>query len=542
MHEIMLKNKLGFKWTRNSRIYTKGYIFDKKNSFKIDDNLNRYFSECNNEEIFRNLLLNTNGFFAVIIETENYILAAVDRIRSIPLFYGRINGNFYISDDASYIKEKIKDEEMDELSKIEFLLTGYVTNDNTLHSNVKQIRAGEYLIFDKVNNKLKIERYFEFRHKDFYTLSEEELIEELDKIHIKIIRRLIDSLEERTAVIPLSGGQDSRLIAVLLKRLGYENVICFTYGKPGNNESKISKQIADYLEYKWIFIPYTLEKWNEWYRSDEMKRYMFFGGNLTSLPHIQDFPAVWEMKEKRLIPEDSIIIPGHAADFVQGSHIPHWFLEREKISNKELINSIYEQHYNLWNWPKPKKQLNKYFSKKIMNTVEIINDCNSEEAADIFECWDWQERQAKFIANSIRVYEFFEYEWRLPLWDNEMIEYWMKISVQKRVKRYLYFKYVNIKQYEMNEKLGLNVKNEESNLKKWYMESIGYKYRKLHRFFKTLITIKGRMNEYKEHPLQFYGLYNYKRYKESLFKSGLLNFNINSLLVKDYLSLVSKKL
>lgn len=402
----MINNDLGFKWTQNTGVYTKGYTFDGKNSFKRYENLNRYFSNWNDEEVFRNILLNTNGFFAVIIETRNYIFAAVDRIRSIPIFYGYINGDFYISDDARYIKEKVKDEEMDEISKIEFLLTGYVTNNDTLYSNVKQLRAGEYLVFDKINNRLKLQRYFEFRHKDFYDLSEEELIEELDKVHVNTIRRLIDSLEGRTAVIPLSGGQDSRLIAVMLKRLGYENVICFTYGKQGNSESETSKKIADYLGYKWIFVPYTMEKWDKWYNSDDMKKYMFFGDNLTSLPHIQDFPAVWEMKEKRLIPEDSVFIPGHAADFIQGSHIPLWFLEREQISAKELLNSIYEQHYSLWGWPKPKKQLNKQFAKKVTNIVKTINDCSAEDAADIFECWDWQERQAKFITNSIRVYEF----------------------------------------------------------------------------------------------------------------------------------------
>ena len=74
-----------------------------------------------------------NGFFSVIIETERHIFAAVDRIRSIPLFYGYINCNFYISDDARYINEKVKDEKMDELSKTEFLLTGYVT----VYANLK---------------------------------------------------------------------------------------------------------------------------------------------------------------------------------------------------------------------------------------------------------------------------------------------------------------------------------------------------------------------------------------------------------------------
>jgi len=191
----------------------------------------------------------------------------------------------------------------------------------------------------------------------------------------------------------------------------------------------------------------------------------------------------------------------------------------------------------LWRWPNHRKQLNKQFVNKITNVVGPINNCNPEGGADILECWDWQERQAKFIVNSIRVYEFFGYKWRLPLWDKELIEYWARIPLEKRINRYLYFKYVNTKQYEINKKLELSIKNEESNFRKWYMMNIGYKYRRIHKFIKTFVTFRSRINEYEENPLQFYGMYAKKRYMKSLFKSGILNFNINSLLVEDYLNL-----
>lgn len=108
--------------------------------------------------------------------------------------------------------------------------------------------------------------------------------------------------------------------------------------------------------------------------------------------------------------------------------------------------------------------------------------------------------------------------------------------------RYLYFKYVNAKQYEINKQLGLNVKSKEDNFKIWYMKNIGYKHRKLHRFLKALIMIKPKISEYKENSLQFYGICSEKRYKKSLFKSRTLGFNVNSLLVEDYLDFISKKL
>jgi hypothetical protein len=48
------------------------------------------------------------------------------------------------------------------------------------------------------------------------------------------------------------------------------------------------------------------------------------------------------------------------------------------------------------------------------------------------------ERQAKFICSSVRVYEDFGFEWRLPLFDHELMDFWAR-AAQLRVGRALYF-------------------------------------------------------------------------------------------------------
>jgi len=63
------------------------------------------------------------------------------------------------------------------------------------------LRAGEYLVFSKLKNELKLGRYFEFGNGDFYDLPKVELIEELDKVHINAMKRLIDSLDGRTYIM-----------------------------------------------------------------------------------------------------------------------------------------------------------------------------------------------------------------------------------------------------------------------------------------------------------------------------------------------------
>lgn len=65
-----------------------------------------------------------------------------------------------------------------------------------------------------------------------------------------------------------------------------------------------------------------------------------------------------------------------------------------------------------------------------------------ESAASAFERWEWQERQAKFIVNSVRVYEAFGHEWRLPWWDASLMDFWSMIPVHMRARRALFLRYM----------------------------------------------------------------------------------------------------
>ena len=65
-----------------------------------------------------------------------------------------------------------------------------------------------------------------------------------------------------------------------------------------------------------------------------------------------------------------------------------------------------------------------------------------EDAQDAFEVWDWQERQAKWIVNSVRNYEFYGYEWRMPLWYNEIMDYWPHTAPSSGLACPLYINYM----------------------------------------------------------------------------------------------------
>jgi asparagine synthetase B (glutamine-hydrolysing) len=145
------------------------------------------------------------------------------------------------------------------------------------------------------------------------------------------------------------------------------------------------------------------------------------------------------MRERGLIPHDSVFIPGHSADFLQGSHLPLVYATRRSITRDELLNQIIAKHYRLW--PNPSNPERESFKARIQSVIQAPSNMSASEAADLFEYHDLQERQAKFILNSLRVYESFGYQWRLPLWDQRLMDYWATVPLPLRLGRKLWHLY-----------------------------------------------------------------------------------------------------
>ena len=51
----------------------------------------------------------------------------------------------------------------------------------------------------------------------------------------------------------------------------------------------------------------------------------------------------------------------------------------------------------------------------IKQTVENFEEKDSRK---LYERLEFINRQSKYVINGQRLYEFFGYEWRLPLWDS----------------------------------------------------------------------------------------------------------------------------
>lgn len=504
-------------WDATENAYIRGNIF-------LDDKLlnsSEISQLISSQKILNDLMIllkRFNGFFAIIYQNKEALYVVADHVRSIPLFYGSDDNEIYISDDPQWIKREIKDNDIDELSAAEFLLTGFVTGKDTLYPHMKQLNAGEmlYVRDDHKEFKLDLLRYYSYNPGNYFIKNKKDLVADLDLVLLEVFKRLIKWANGRTIVIPLSGGYDSRLVALMLKRLGYKNLIAYSYGKSGNRESEISKILADSLSIRWEFVPYSNDAWYHWYRSEEWKNYCQISCGLSSIPHLQDWPAVGELKKQSLIPEDSVFVQGGGVmdlgtNFYKMDTEAYYTLKLEQIapntSSEKVMNKndftqlILNKRYRLWNWSEQKNIWGPKFEEKLNSTIDV--SCSAENVVNAFDRWDWKELEAKFYVNSVRVYEFWGYKWWLPLWDSEFIDFWCRLPIADRLGKSLYKKYVNNLSIKIINR-DLKVESDERSWIKFKLlqSPLINCMRKIYRPYK-----KAKLNkDYERHHFAWYGI------------------------------------
>jgi len=431
-------------------ICVRGYAFIG-DQYYPDKALAHYLSDCirnslpdTRVKVLEELIPKLNGCWALVYSADNYVLASVDRVRSIPLFYAMENDGIIISDDAKEVLKSMSNAELDDTCVAEFFVTRYVTGKDTLYKGLYQIQPGEILKAKVTEKGLEIntERYFRYIFGNYFESSEEELENELSDLLHRAFARYANALKGKTPVIPVSGGWDSRLLAAMLKRCGVDNAICFSYGRTGNPESEASRAVAKALGYKWLFCPYDEASWYKWYHEEQWHVYMDYASNFSSIAHIQDWPAVGQLLNSELhnIENDKVFMPGLCFDMLADIHLipkPLLLSGMDKGYKTLLPKSVLSVHYTLWDWRKKCPELENPFLNRINEILPEFSDENKSSALRAYETWFFEARPCKFVINSVRAYEFFNSQWLLPWWDYEIVDFFLRVKLESRVERKL---------------------------------------------------------------------------------------------------------
>jgi asparagine synthase (glutamine-hydrolysing) len=390
------------------------------------------------------LLAVERGHFAVIVQGPDWIVAAVDKIRSAPVFVARQEHVTMVSPSARHLREAAQLRDADPAGVVEMVMAGYATGANTTVRGLHQVRAGQMLI-DRGTGP-GVSHYFRYVPRPAPEASEVALLDEYGALVDDVFRQVIARAAGRPIWVPLSGGYDSRLVLCKLHELGYANLTAFTYGPRFNYDAKVARQVARTLGVRWLRLTSRPRVTRRLLDEPERRAYWDFGDGLATIPSMRDWEGLLRLVRSGVMPRDAIVINGQTGDYLSGGHIPAALFDHPSPTFDDLLAAMVGKHHALWtNWDWGATLA--FTHRRIRAQLdEIAPDQlpsdGRERLLSYYESWEWEERQSKFVVNGQRMYDFFGLGWELPHWDGAFLDFWSRVPFamkfrQKLFKRYL---------------------------------------------------------------------------------------------------------
>jgi asparagine synthase (glutamine-hydrolysing) len=442
--EVSLSEDFGWRLHSDgaARVWLKGWL-SESDLQRITEHLGG--TEAPSPTVIGEALQHINGHFALVAHCLNWTLAIVDWVRSIPIGVTKVNGGWIIDDQPNRLRNKagLDRGDINADAALSIAMAGYTIGKDTLYRGLEVLGPGE-LMFLRSGEEPTRHRYYTYLPGDIETFDQEQAVSDLAETTLEIMERMLVSLEGRPLLVPLSAGNDSRLIVSAAKHLGYKDVHCFTYGRAGNFEAETSKAIAERLGYSWRFVPITTSSARRFYASDAYQEYLAYADCCTSVPFVQDMLPIQILKQDGYIPPDAVFANGNSGDFISGLHIVAALRDgggdaSPDVRWSRILEALYEKHFALWRvlrTPENRKQILADLACSISAAGGKIGSPETDHG--IYECSEFQDRQCKYVITGQRIYEFLGHDWRMPLWDNAYLRFWSKVPLEGKAGQSLY--------------------------------------------------------------------------------------------------------
>ncbi len=390
-----------------------------------------------------------SGHFAIAAQGAGWTLAAVDWVRSIPLFFAREGGTWAIDSRAERLRRwaGLGPGDIEPDAALSIGMAGYTIDTATLYRGLEQLGPGELVLFTAKADEPVRRRHYTYRPWQVCQANAKDetgLRRRLADTTLGIFEKLRDSLDGRTLVVPLSAGLDSRLVVAAMSHLGYRNIKTFAYGLPGNFEAVASQRVAERLGIDWTFVPASVTTQREFFASDLHSGYLAYSDSCASIPFEQDLWAIRKLEQSGYIPGDAVIANGNSGDYISGAHIvPELRTPRRDLGPKErtnrILNAMVDKHFSLWRALRTPKN-DARIKARLRDSLAAVGAVTEDPAADhgLYEYIEFQDRQCKYVITGQRVYEYLGYDWRLPLWDIDYLRFWEGVPLAQKVGQRLY--------------------------------------------------------------------------------------------------------
>ena len=414
-------------------IVTCGEVYNE-NIENLDKSILRLYEEGRLDK-----LKNFNGSFAAAIydNTEEKLTVVNDRYGLIKLFYYHDEDRFCF---APKIRPLLKSGTKKSLRKdaiVDFFLFGYLLGDKTFFGHIHQLPPASILEVSK--NGMKLTKYWDYEYDEEYDARpQEELIEELGALWQRAVERRIK--KDKTIIIPLSGGLDSRaILAAALRCTPKDNIITFTFGEKGSFDFEIGTKVAEKADVE--NIPLSAEK------DDFEEQYNISMDDIEGMIDATPYFAIRGYKEMEKYGNN--LFTGTMIDVLLGRHIlshifPSDMLKKEILSEEDYtkVKKLIFNHQKL-NYETEILQL---FDPDFLRNMDIkysfdrthpkFENVNNKKFPNYFAVWDYTNRWNKYIYFAVlRDRNLFNY---LTMLDSDLVDFTFKLPPELRLDENLY--------------------------------------------------------------------------------------------------------
>lgn len=318
------------------------------------------------EEYGEKMMLQLRGMFAFCIydKREESIFIARDHFGIKPLYYFIKDGKIkaFASEIKSLLFHPEYKKEVNDEAVFNYLFFQYNPMKETMFKNIYKLNPGSFLKINLKNGEFKEEKYWSFEFVQDAKENEEESRKELLKL-------LEDSVRHHmVSDVPvgsfLSGGIDSSIIAVLMKKVSssngnLKNNSTFTVGFQDLSEGNEAKTTSDYLQTDHTEIIISPEEYFE-----VLPKIIWYFDEPVADPSAVGLYFIAKEASKKV----KVVLSGEGADELFGGY--NIYLEPLSLSRflmglipRFLVDLIFKPIANLKFDFKGKNYLKRYFSK-----------------------------------------------------------------------------------------------------------------------------------------------------------------------------------
>ncbi len=386
-----------------------------------------------------------NGMFAFAIwnKKTKELFIARDRYGIKPLYYYYKNGLFAF---ASEIKALLKHPEINVKVCIpalnEYFSFQNVFSELTLFENIKILPAASALSIrsDDVNS-FSVEQYWDYNFTNDHTISEEEYIEELERLFEQAVnRQLISDVEIGSY---LSGGMDSGSVTSIAAK-NFRNLKTFTCGFDLSSASGLELGFDERLKAEFLSNIYKTEHYEIVLKAGDMERVMSeLIWHLEDLRIGQSYPNFYVARLASKFVK--VILSGSGGDELFAGYPWRYY---RAVVNDDSEHYI-EKYYRYWQRLIPDSYKPRFFSPEIYPEIlsyqckdvfrgvlknKLKKEITPEEYVNHSLYFE-----AKTFLHGILVVEdklsmAHSLETRVPFLDNDLVDFAMKVPVTHKLK------------------------------------------------------------------------------------------------------------